>query len=69
MDNPCVEIVYESPDRVVLLEELIEYSAYTRGIWKVVDALEDAGWRVESNFLTGEGSGQNPHDYIISLTK
>jgi hypothetical protein len=69
MDNPCAEIIYESLDRVVLLGELIEYSEYNQGIWKVVDALEDAGWRMESNFLTGEGSEQNPHDYIISLTK
>ena len=51
MDNPCVEIVYESPDRVVLLEELIEYSAYTRGIWKVVDALEDAVGEWSLTFL------------------
>ena len=65
----CVEVIYESQDRVVLIGDFIKDGVYNLGIWKVVDALESGGWSVENTFFIGQGSQGNPHKYVISLTK
>ena len=67
--NACVQIIYLSPDRIVLTGEHIEGGEYNTGIWRVVDRLEKTRWLVENVLLTGQGSEGNPHSYIISMTR
>jgi hypothetical protein len=38
--NACVQIIYLSPDRIVLTGEVIEGGEYNTWIWRVVDRLE-----------------------------
>jgi len=68
--NACVQVIYESPDRVVLTGDLITLAGeYNSGIWKAIDGLETAAWSVENVLITGEGSKVNPHSYVITMTK
>ena len=68
--NACIQVIYESPDRVVLTGDLITSAGeYNSGIWKAIDGLETAAWSVENVLITGEGSKANPHSYVITMTK
>ncbi|MFZ1877833.1 MAG: hypothetical protein WAU25_12460 [Nitrososphaeraceae archaeon] len=68
--NACLQVIYESPDRIVLTGDLITSGGeYNSGIWKAIDGLETAAWSVENVLITGEGSKANPHSYVITMTK
>ena len=68
--NACIQVIYESPDRVVLTGDLITSAGeYNSGIWRAIDGLETAAWSVENVLITGEGSRANPHSYVITMTK
>ena len=68
--NACIQIIYESLDRIVLTGDLISSTGeYNSGIWKAIDGLETAAWSVENVIITGEGSKANPHSYVITMTK
>ncbi|MGI0043847.1 MAG: hypothetical protein ACRD47_09055 [Nitrososphaeraceae archaeon] len=69
--NTCVNIVYESPSKVVLTGDFITPLSRTHNdlIWQIVDMLETKGFNTDSINLTGQGSKGNPHSYLIVMSK
>ena len=55
--NACIQVIYESPDRVVLTGDLITSAGeYNTGIWRAIDGLETA--RLVGRKCSHYGRGQ-----------